>query len=133
MITIEVLESSNFNRLGRTTYYKNSLKVGRHISNDIIIENSPEDFLAKIEIEDDGKLYFIPLAEYIFHINRNKTNSKKLITTGDSVSLFETKIKLAEVQKEPLYEKSKILSQKLAELKEQKSPFLKVLKALKDL
>ncbi|MAZ48739.1 MAG: hypothetical protein CME65_09255 [Halobacteriovoraceae bacterium] len=132
MIELEILKSSDPNRLGIIKFFKNELKVGAHISNDVILEQTNLEFSATLDLTNKNQFYFSPKSDIEYHVNKNKINSKKVIKVGDIIEICGTQLKVLSFNYMNPPDKKSLLNKRLGELKEQKSPFLKVLKELKN-
>lgn len=131
MIEIEILHSTDLNRLGTYFFNKNSLNIGTSIHNDIIVRKE-NDAPATLEISAEGKIYIYPSSADELRVNSNKTNAKKLLSPQDIVEIGDSKIKICSFNYIEEKEIGTILNDRLSELKEKKSPFLKILKLLKE-
>ena len=131
MIEIEIIKSPDINRLGMILLHKNEISFGAHISRDIILENSKLDQAGVLEVTADKQSYFSPKGDLDFHINRNKTNAKKIVKVGDIIDLLGTSFKIKKLDFVPIQDMGDILNERLELMKSEKSPFLKVLKEIK--
>lgn len=131
MIEIEILNSKDLNRLGTYFFNRNRLNIGASLKNDIIV-NKEKNEPATLEISADGRLYITPSTVDELKVNSNKTNARKTLKENDLVDIGDTKIKICAFHYIEEKEIAGVLNNRLSQLKENKSPFLKILKLLKE-
>jgi hypothetical protein len=133
MIQVEMLSSPDINRKGLFSFHRNKILIGTSLAEELVLSplNKSGDRFS-LEVEADGSAYIYPDHVESFLVNGNKTNAKKKVFINDIVEYAGNRFKIVLMQYEAEFDLGGYLNDQLEKLKAEKSPFLKVLKALKE-
>lgn len=133
MIKVEMLKSPDINRKGVYRFFFNEIKIGHSIDFDFVfdpVENNSHPI--KLLLERDESIYIYPIENDTILVNGNKTNSKKKIFPDDIIEYRDNRFKILETKYEEKPDLDQFMNQQFEKMKIEKSPFLKVLKMVKD-
>lgn len=117
MIEIEILKTTNLERLGTYTIHKNIIYIGNHYNNDIYLPET--EFINNnffIECVED-KLIIHPHKDLDrFHINSKIVTTYKYLNIGDEIEYLGTKLKIISFEYELTTKRKDLLNKAVADL-----------------
>ncbi len=129
MISLQFIESGDISIVGEYTTFKQSLKIGKSLDCDIIINDSlMNDFHFLLDLTENSLSVTPHESVEYYHLNSKRTKNHKSLKIGDVISSGSTKFKILKF----LYTKNKryedILEENMRKVFEEDKNLLKLLK-----
>lgn len=133
MFELEMISSGDINRVGCYEYHSNLISIGSSPHDDFMLFfGEMKQRLLSLEVTPQKEIIITPQEIDFFWVNEKKTNSPKRISANDSIQVGDNQFKILKGEYVEGLNYNKHLSHQFDKLKQENSPFLKVLKLLKD-
>jgi len=131
MIEVDIINSSDHNRVGRYTFQKNKISFGSGGS-DELLESESNIIPEHINFEIVDSKIFLNIhnnVDYVL-VNNKRTTAKKFLKAGDVITILSSQIKLITFSKNIIQTRKDFLNNQVEQIKENSPELLSVLRSI---
>ncbi|MBT4791985.1 MAG: hypothetical protein HON90_10470 [Halobacteriovoraceae bacterium] len=132
MIELEIIESTDVNRLGKYFFHSNSISFGSHI-NDKLYSCDKNIIGAHLNFHIEGKKLQLLMSDEIesIHINGKKTTASKQIYNNDIIRVGKTEILILKFSAEVEATRKKFFNERVIQLQHEDPARIKIIQQIK--